>query len=720
MRGLGPTGVDAIDAIGAFLLVLVVMKSVDGLGNADGLAPGLAVTAGIGLFAIAAFAHQDGLASVLIGFVGACFAFLAFNIRPASLFIGRGGRLGIGFVLAVGALAVEPVAVPWRELAAPLILLTLFLFDGLLVTQYRLRRRRSLVQHRNDHVLHRLVALGWTTVEAVLFLCAAQFLLAVIAVFTARGVMPLWLTAVTTAIVLMVVGIEAGRAKLEREHAGRLPAWTWIVVVLLVAWLVVATAPLALAANDTVDLMQRGREQATMALTAARDGDTATAQASFEQAAKSFSDASGELDSPLTATGLGIPFLASNVRAARTLASMGTDLADAGDSLAVAINPDTLQVVDGRLPIEEVRKVTPRLEKGAAVLARATTQLDEIRTDPYLVPQIKEAVDKVYTQLARADREAQHAAAASKLAPAIFGADGERTYLLAIQNNAESRATGGFIGSYALITARDGKLEVGPIQRTNTWNAAIRAHGAVDTGAPVDYTRRYAQYLPGTNLQNVNLSPDFETVGQVLMHLAPQAGLPKVDGVLSVDPKGLAALLDLTGPVNLPDWPTPIDSGNVVDVTLRDAYARFADTPDRADFLGDVAKAAVDQRDHRDPRVTVEDRQGAGPGRAPGPHLARLRRSRGAATRQPTRRVGATRSRAVRRSRRHHLELRRQQGRLLPPAIGRLPRAALTRRAAHRGVRHRRPLGHPRQHRSVRGAPADRDRAVRTGELRRR
>jgi UDP-N-acetylmuramyl pentapeptide phosphotransferase/UDP-N-acetylglucosamine-1-phosphate transferase len=592
---LGPTGVGVFDVVGAFLLVVVVMKSVDGLGNADGLAPALAVAAGAGLFAIAAFGHQDGLASVFVGFASACFAFLAFNVRPASLFIGRAGRLGIGFVLSVGALAVDPVSVPWRELATPLVLTMVFLLDGCLVVAYRARRRRSLLVHRNDHLFHRLVSLGWTTAEAVTFLCVAQALLAVIALFTARGVMPLWLTVISSLLVITAVGIEAGRAHLEREAPGSLPVWAWIVAVVLVAWLVVATAPLALAANDTVDLMQRGREQATEALSAARDGDTVVAQAAFRQAAESFSDAGDKLSSPLATTGLAVPFLSSNLHAARTLASIGADLADAGDSLAEAIDPDSLEVVDGRLPVEEVRHVTPKLDEGATVLADALAKLDDLRGDPYLLPQIDDAVDKVYTQLARASREANHAAAAAKLAPAIFGADGDRTYLLAVQNNAESRATGGFIGSYALITAHDGKLHVGPIQRTNTWNDAIREHAEVDTGAPVDYTRRYGQWYPGTNLQNVNFTPDFPTVGKVLMNLAPQAGLPEVDGVLSVDPEGLAALLALTGPVDLPDWPTPIDSSNVVDVTLRDAYATFAATPDRADFLGDVAKAAVDK-----------------------------------------------------------------------------------------------------------------------------
>jgi UDP-N-acetylmuramyl pentapeptide phosphotransferase/UDP-N-acetylglucosamine-1-phosphate transferase len=592
---LGPTGVGVFDVVGAFLFVVVVMKSIDGLGNTDGLIASIGLIAGAALFGIAAFAHQDGLASVLVGFTAACFAFLAFNMRPASLFVGRGGRLGIGFTLAVGALAVDPVAVSWRQFTTPLILLGIFVLDGCIVVGYRLRRRRSLFDHRKDHVLHRLVALGWTTTEAVTFLTIAQLFLAVVALFTARGVFPWWLTVLSAVIVLMTVGIEAGRARLEREPARGITGWAWLIIGLLVVWLVAATAPLALAANDTVDLMQRGREEATQALNAARDGDTITARGAFEQAAGSFRDARDKLDGPLTSTGRGIPFLASNVRAAQTLADIGTDLANAGESLTAAVDPDALQVVDGRLPVEEVRKVTPELEHGAAVLADARTRLDDLRSDPYLVEPVRDAVDKVYGQLARADREAGHTAAAARLAPAIFGADGDRTYLLVTQNNAESRATGGFIGSYALITAHNGKLHVGDIIRTNTWNTAVRSQDDVQTGAPLDYTRRYGQYLPQTNLQNVNLSPDFASVGKVLMNLAPRAGLPKVDGVLSVDPAGLAALLQLTGPVTVADWPTPIDSGNVVNVTLRDAYAAFADTPDRADFLGDVAKAAVDK-----------------------------------------------------------------------------------------------------------------------------
>jgi Protein of unknown function (DUF4012) len=79
------------------------------------------------------------------------------------------------------------------------------------------------------------------------------------------------------------------------------------------------------------------------------------------------------------------------------------------------------------------------------------------------------------------------------------------------------------------------------------------------------------------------------------MSLTPSAGLGSVDGVMAVDPFGLAALLELTGPVDVAGWPTPIDASNAVDVTLNEAYAFFERTPERAEFLGDVAQVVVDE-----------------------------------------------------------------------------------------------------------------------------
>ena len=136
-------------------------------------------------------------------------------------------------------------------------------------------------------------------------------------------------------------------------------------------------------------------------------------------------------------------------------------------------------------------------------------------------------------------------------------------------------------------------------------------------------------------------------------------------------------------------WPTPIDAGNVVDVTLRDAYAAYPeDTASRVDFLGDVAKAAVDQATSGTLGKPAADRQGA-----------RRRRARRATSPSPSRgprsselaeQLGVAQQHgpgALRRVRGDDVERRRQQDRLLPEARRRLPSDAPTRPTTRRRER---------------------------------
>ncbi len=210
----GPTGVDALD--------VHPRLRADRRGHPepptasatlDGLAPGIGIAASAGLFALAAFAHQDGLATVLIGFAAACVAFLAFNVRPASLFVGRAGRLVVGWTLAVGALAVQPVAGPWRSILTPTIVLGFLLLDVAFVTLSRLRHRRRLLEHRADHLVHRLGRLGWSTGEVAALVVVGQVLLAAIAVFTGRAVVPEWLGVAARRRRVARRRLEAGRAR---------------------------------------------------------------------------------------------------------------------------------------------------------------------------------------------------------------------------------------------------------------------------------------------------------------------------------------------------------------------------------------------------------------------------------------------------------------------------------------------------------------------------
>jgi UDP-N-acetylmuramyl pentapeptide phosphotransferase/UDP-N-acetylglucosamine-1-phosphate transferase len=593
---LGPTGVAAIDVLAAWVFIVLVTEAADGLGNSDGLACGVGLAAASGLFALASFGGEDTVGCVAAGLSGACFAFLAFNTRPASLFIGRGGRLAIGYTLAVGALAARPAADPSGpagRFAVPLLLLGVFVLDGTVVVWGRLRRRRRLTTARSDHLAHRLIASGWSRTEASALLITAQVLLSIVAVFTGRGVLPPWLGTAAGVGVLVAVVVAANQQR-DRRSPVRLTGAARLGLVLIGVVITAAVLPVVFTASDAVDLMERGQTAAARGLSAARSGDAILAAGSFRQAALTFARASDELDSPWLAGGLAVPGIAPNMRAARELADIGADLARAGEDVTTAVRPEALEVIGGRVPLEEVRRITPKLEGGSRALSRALARVRGL-DDPYLIGAVRDEIDKVERQLTSANGEAQRGVAAARLAPALLGGEGVRHYLLVVQNNAESRATGGFVGNFGLMTAQDGKVSVGELQRTVGWNEALVRAGQPAGDAPPDYHVRYEQFGPARTLQNVNLSPDFPTVARFLMSLTPAAGLGPVDGVLAVDPFGLAALLELTGPVNVQGWPTPIDADNAVEVTLRDAYAFFERTPERAEFLGDVAQVVVDQ-----------------------------------------------------------------------------------------------------------------------------
>jgi len=102
---------------------------------------------------------------------------------------------------------------------------------------------------------------------------------------------------------------------------------------------------------------------------------------------------------------------------------------------------------------------------------------------------------------------------------------------------------------------------------------------------------RYSRsFNPNQPFANVNASPHFPSVAEGMAALYPQSGGRAVDGVVAVDPIGLAALLQAVGPVQVKEWPVPITAQNAAQILLFDQYVRYQGD-DRVDFLGRVTDA---------------------------------------------------------------------------------------------------------------------------------
>ena len=181
------------------------------------------------------------------------------------------------------------------------------------------------------------------------------------------------------------------------------------------------------------------------------------------------------------------------------------------------------------------------------------------------------------------------AATAVEVAPGMLGRDGKRRYFLAILNNAEMRGSGGLLGAYGILEADRGKLRM----RELGTNAALRntTTPAVDMGE--EFTARYRRFASDSWWVNANMSPHFPAASRIWTALwARTHGGERLDGTIAVDPVGLAAILRVTGPAALPGGGT-VSGDDVVDLTERQAYVRFAADNDARDaYLQQVARAA--------------------------------------------------------------------------------------------------------------------------------
>jgi UDP-N-acetylmuramyl pentapeptide phosphotransferase/UDP-N-acetylglucosamine-1-phosphate transferase len=586
-----PTGGAVLDFVLSILWMGMLATAFRGFGDAPGASAGIGAAVAVGLFSLAAFAEQSLIAVMAAAIGGACLGFLAYNLRPASLFAGRGGGLLIGFVLSVATIEVAvPISRP-GHLVVPLLLVTIPLLDVVVVVLGRVHHNCPLTVHRGDHLTHRLTARGLLVDTAVGILISVQFLLSVLAVFVGRGIVPAPIgLGVVGLVVLILLSITARQlvytdAQASTRRLALIAAGAFVFVVLI-------SIPALFAGIDARRTLDDGRRHAEAAVRFARNGEPDKAADSFEAAADKFESARSTLSNPLVSPGLLVPVLSPNLDAARELSDAGVDLARAGERLTRPVDPEKLRVRGGQVALDEVRRITPSLAEAAILLAQTAERVDAIDTD-FLLPPVKDALQKVTRELGRTETDARRGAQAAIKLPAILGADGPRHYFLAVQNNAESRASGGIILFWGILTADNGKVDLDELRPIRRLNEQIEGEPALD--APADYLARYGRYDPAHTWQNVNLSPDFPAVGQAISSLFPQSGGYPIDGVVRVDPYGLAALLKLTGPVNVEPWDVPITAENVVQITLHDAYEAFDNENDREDFLSDVGSEVVDR-----------------------------------------------------------------------------------------------------------------------------
>jgi UDP-GlcNAc:undecaprenyl-phosphate GlcNAc-1-phosphate transferase len=159
-----------LDAALTIVWVVGITASFSILDHMDGLCAGVAAMAAV-FFAMLAYLNGQTLVATLAASVlGAAAGFLRWNFKPAKIFMGDGGAMFLGFLMATLALKLRldhsSSLATWL---APVLILGATIFDTTLVTISRSRRGLlPFATPGKDHSAHRLANLGLGQRGAVL------------------------------------------------------------------------------------------------------------------------------------------------------------------------------------------------------------------------------------------------------------------------------------------------------------------------------------------------------------------------------------------------------------------------------------------------------------------------------------------------------------------------------------------------------------------------
>ncbi|HCG98711.1 MAG TPA: hypothetical protein DE036_02595, partial [Actinobacteria bacterium] len=334
-----------------------------------------------------------------------------------------------------------------------------------------------------------------------------------------------------------------------------------IVLVLLLA--LTATIAGRSVVGDLLGVQKRlveGQDSLKSAYLAAEVADFSKSQPYFKQAQNSFIDAGRIMSKPGMTMLAVVPVANSNLEAVRRLTETGSEVAYAGEALMQASTKFSqkqgkfdISIENGRVDVEPFIDAKPDIDQAHLHVLQAMAAYDKI-PEGYLIPQIESAKKKLGEELPTLKTLVSKAKVTFDVLPSVMGGEGKRRYFLAIQNNAELRATGGLIGNYGILTVNNGAIKLDEFDEIL---AIENPDKPIET--PEDFAARYGRFEGARIWSNANMSPDFPTVSRVLLKLFESARGEKLDGVISVDPVGLSYLLDAIGPLALADVGVTID-----------------------------------------------------------------------------------------------------------------------------------------------------------------
>lgn len=197
----------AVSLVVTIVWIVAITNTINLVDGLDGLATGIAAIASLCIAYVAYIFGYYPTCFCLLAVAGSSLGFLPFNFYPAKTFMGDGGSLFLGFMIANLSI-LEPVKrATLVAVLIPVLVLALPLFDTLWSIIRRKVNGKPIMQADKGHIHHRLMRTGMGQRRTVLCLYGICGIMGVAAVLMSRElyVECLGLLAVAATFVLVVM-----------------------------------------------------------------------------------------------------------------------------------------------------------------------------------------------------------------------------------------------------------------------------------------------------------------------------------------------------------------------------------------------------------------------------------------------------------------------------------------------------------------------------------
>ena len=278
----------------------------------------------------------------------------------------------------------------------------------------------------------------------------------------------------------------------------------------------------------------------------------------FAAADSEIKDAGGWLISALAKVP-GFSYLSSRMK----LIEVGQEMSKAGQEFTVMIglleNGNMNYSGNNQTPFSDlIAEGRKHLEAGLGFLISAKQNMEEIKIST-LPEQMRPQLVQLSDKMPQITETAAMALDWTDKFLEILGQQSAKKYLLIFQNNAEIRATGGFLGTYGLLDLDQGEIKNLFIDGVFAVDGQLREN--IIPPIPIQ------KISTAWSMHDANWFADFPTSAQKIMWFFEKTGGPTPDGVISLTPTVIERLLVLTGPIDMPEYGVSLSSQNFAEIT---------------------------------------------------------------------------------------------------------------------------------------------------------